>query len=375
MGEILGLGLSHFPGFIYPDDQMSGRLKHLMADGPIGPEHRDPAGWPDAMRAEWGDDEGTAFAGRHRAEFLAGVRQVRRALDEFGPDAVVMFGDDQYENFREDLIPPFAVYIQDRFDTQPLKRGRLGLPRSSNVWDLPSDTVVSAQGSPEVARLLAAGLIDRGFDIAYSYRGHHQQGLGHAFVNTLLYLDYDQVGLSYPLVPFHVNAYGSRIIRQKGGVPSADNGQRAVPDPPGPGPARCFALGQAIAATLAPLPHKVALVATSSWSHAFLTEKTGFLHPDLQADRERFEELRTGTYTMWHKLGREQLESSGQQELLNWVPLAGAMAAADAGPPVWCQLAESYIMNSSKCSVVFRPVRLQATPASSDDLTERHRHG
>jgi hypothetical protein len=368
MGEILGLGLSHFPGFIYPDDQMSGRLKRLLANGLIPAGLREPSSWPAAMRAEWGNDEGTSFAARHRAEFLAGVRQVRKALDQFDPDAIVMFGDDQYENFREDLIPQFAVYIQDRFDTQPLKRGRLGLAPSPNVWGLPTDAVVSAPGSPAAARLLAAGLIDRGFDLAYSYRGHHLDGLGHAFVNTLLYLDYDRAGLDYPLVPFHVNAYGSRIIRQKGGVPQAAGAQGPAADPPGPSPARCFDLGRAIVATLAPLELKVALIATSSWSHAFLTEKTGFLHPDILADRARFEDLRSGGYADWHLLRREQLEESGQQELLNWVPLAGAMAEAGTGAPLWCQLAESYLMNSSKCSVVFRPIRLSGGPA------ERYRH-
>ena len=159
-------------------------------------------------------------------------------------------------------------------------------------------------------------------------------------------------------MPFHVNAYGSRVIRDKGGVPGRDGGQGTTADPPGPSPARCLALGQALVAVLGTLPHKVALVATSSWSHAFLTEKTGFMHPDLAADRERFEELRTGAYAAWRRLSRGQLESCGQQELLNWMPLAGAMTAAGAGPPRWCQLAESYIMNSSKCSVVFRPVEL-----------------
>jgi Catalytic LigB subunit of aromatic ring-opening dioxygenase len=362
MGEILGLGLSHYPGFMYRDEQMAGRLKSMLADGLIPLGRRDPGSWPEPMRAEWGSDEGTSFAARHRAEFLAGVARVRKALDEFAPDAVVMCGDDQYENFREDLIPPFAVYIQDSFETQPLKRGRRGLPPSPNVWGRSPDTVVRTAGHPDAARLLVTGLLNSGFDIAYAYRGLHHEGLGHAFINSVLYLDYCQEGWPYRLVPLHVNAYGSKIVRQKGGVPNQSAAAPVVPDPPGPSPARCFALGRAIAQVLAPLDLRVALIATSSWSHAFLTEKTGFLHPDIEADHARYDDLRSGRYPDWEMLDPAQLEASGQQELLNWLPLAGAMTECGAGVPLWCDLAESYTMNSSKCSVVFRPVRATVDP-------------
>ena len=39
----------------------------------------------------------------------AGCDRVRAAIDAFAPDALVVVGDDQYENFREDVIPPFTV--------------------------------------------------------------------------------------------------------------------------------------------------------------------------------------------------------------------------------------------------------------------------
>ena len=119
MGEILGLGISHFPGFIYNDSDMSMRIKQTLTS-PKVPEHlKDPANWPAEMRKEWADDDGTAFASRHRAEFVDGVRKLRTALDEFKPDLVVIFGDDQYENFKEDIIPPFCVFIQDEFRRSP----------------------------------------------------------------------------------------------------------------------------------------------------------------------------------------------------------------------------------------------------------------
>ena len=38
----------------------------------------------------------------------SGFRAARQALNEFDPDFVLMFGDDQYENFKEDIIPAAA---------------------------------------------------------------------------------------------------------------------------------------------------------------------------------------------------------------------------------------------------------------------------
>ena len=32
-------------------------------------------------------------------------RKIRRELDAFKPDFVLIWGDDQYENFREDCVP------------------------------------------------------------------------------------------------------------------------------------------------------------------------------------------------------------------------------------------------------------------------------
>ena len=35
--------------------------------------------------------------------------RARAALDAFNPDFVLMWGDDQYENFREDIIPAYCI--------------------------------------------------------------------------------------------------------------------------------------------------------------------------------------------------------------------------------------------------------------------------
>ena len=75
--------------------------------------------------------------------------------------------------------------------------------------------------------------------------------MGHAFVNTLLYLDYDRKGFDYPVIPFSVNCYGSNIIRNQGGPHTRQiNGVDMALVPPGPSPKRCMELGAATARAL-----------------------------------------------------------------------------------------------------------------------------
>ena len=136
------------------------------------------------------------------------------------------------------------------------------------------------------------------------------------------------------------------------------------PDPPAPSPQHCFDLGAVVARILADSPYRVALVASSSWSHAFLTEKNNFLWPDIEADHARYEELRDGKHASWRDLQLSDMEASGQQELLQWVVLAGAMTELGVKPEV-IDFTDSYIFNSSKCTLVARPKGKRAAAAVS----------
>ena len=59
--------------------------------------------------AELGNDGGKSSARRYGARMADDFRAIRKALDDFNPDLVLIWGDDQYENFREDIIPAFCV--------------------------------------------------------------------------------------------------------------------------------------------------------------------------------------------------------------------------------------------------------------------------
>jgi aromatic ring-opening dioxygenase LigB subunit len=119
-------------------------------------------------------------------------------------------------------------------------------------------------------------------------------------------------------------------------------------DPPAPTPGRLFDIGAATARILAESPWRVVLMASSGWSHAFLTEKNYFLYPDTAADRVLFEAIRSGDYDAWRNYPAAAVEESGQQEILNWMCLAGALKELGR-KPADTELIETWIFNSSKC--------------------------
>jgi hypothetical protein len=351
MGEILGLGLTHYPPLIGRDEAMADILRLVLADPGLPARLRDPAGWPAPMRQEYGDDGGASAAAKHRAALVGRLRHLRRELDAFRPDLVIVWGDDQHENFVDDIIPPFCVLAYDAIEMRHDQR-HVG---AANVWGEGPETVFRVRGHREAGKYLARRLLEQGVDMAYAYRPLHHPGLAHAFFNTILFLDYDRTGFPFPVLPVAVNCYGRRVIAQRGfrselAHPPAE----ADLDPPSPTPARCMEVGAATARAMQESPWRVALVASSSWSHAFLTDKHHQLYPDTAADRRLHEALRAGDYAAWRRTPLAAIEAAGQQEILNWCLLAGAMEAlgrtADS-----CELVETWVFNSNKCFAVFRP--------------------
>lgn len=355
MGEILGLGLTHYPLLAVRDEYMSSLLRMTLRDPDIPAAEKDPAGWPEAMREEWSDDRGLAAAAGHRARLRDGLERCRRALEEFAPDALVVFGDDQYENFREEVVPPFCVLAYPDTKVEPFApMNELGL---ANAWGLPEDTSFSLRGAPDLAKSVARGLIEAGFDMAYSYRPREGTHFPHAIANTQMYLDYEGAGtrFAYPIVPILVNCYGEHVIARRGGMASFARIARGEDlDPPGPSPVRCFELGRALARTLRASARRVAVVASSSWSHAFLNDKGWHLRPDSASDRRLYDALVAGDVNTWLKVRGGDLTGAGQQEMLNWFCLLGAMTEAGAGL-AWSSLVETDVFNSNKCFAIFNP--------------------
>jgi hypothetical protein len=353
MGRILGLGITHYPRLCYKGSLVE-RTRAILDDPALPEALRSPENWPEPMRRQWSDDEGAAHSAAHRQDMIDEFRKARQELDAFQSDLVVLWGDDQYENYHEDCVPAFSVLAYDAVDVQPW--GHAGRGVSENSWDEPADKTFTIQGHREFGKYLASSLLHDGFDIAYAYKPLHAHPMGHAFVNSVLYMDWDRRGFNYPVVPITVNSYGRALIQHHGRpqMPSTIQSLEGDEDPQGPQPWRCFQLGQAVARAAARSPWKVALIASSSWSHSFLVAKHALMYPDVESDRCMYEALIGGDWDVWRKVTIEEAEDRGHHELLNWFCLAGAMAELDRKPD-YSVFQESWITNSDKVFTVFRP--------------------
>lgn len=346
MADVLILGISHYPMLIWPDKNMAGLLQKMMANPNLPEELKSPEGWPAAMREEWGTDQGEAAAAVHRQKMRDWTRKAREALDEFNPDFVLIWGDDQYENFKEDIVPPYCINAHPEFCFHNFP---------NNIWGEPVDKEFVLPGVQAAGKHLASELIAAGFDAAYSYKPLHHP-LGHAFTNAIFYLDYDRKGFDYPILPVSINCYGRHVIAQQGGLPSFDKElSDAELDPPAPTPKRLFDMGAETARILSESPYRVALIASSSWSHAFLTKKNHYLWPDIPADQALYDALIRNDYDFWRNYPSSAIEDSGQQEVLNWSCLVGAMSALGRGKPDIAGFVDTWIFNSCKAFLVSKP--------------------
>ncbi|MEK9661842.1 MAG: extradiol ring-cleavage dioxygenase [Alphaproteobacteria bacterium] len=355
MGEILGIGTTHYPGLAADDAGLCGLWKFLMNAPLVDKKWQDRANWPDGMVEEVGNDDGLSAAARYRERMWENFRKQRAMIDEFEPDFIVIIADDQYENFKEDIIPPFCVYgLDDTFEQEVWATGIMS--KRPNHWGEPYDTKITFHGHREGAKCIAAGALERGVAMPYAYKMLHSPTLAHGFNYTQLYLDLDRKGFPHPIVPLHVNCFGSSVISSGGFAAHLFEEQvpDGLPDPPAPNPALCYRVGEALAETLAESPYRAVIMASSSWSHGFLASNTGFVLPDFEADRQMLDRLKAADYAAFRDRSLAEVEGAGHQEMLNWHVLAGAMATLDRKPEI-LDYVETYIFQSDKCFAVFPP--------------------
>ena len=324
MAEILGVGCTHRPLMLRPNEDWTFMMRAALDDPAMPEEMKNPANWPAPLREELGNDWGASAAARGREVYRAHFAEARRAIDEFKPDLIVMWGDDQYENFKEDIVPPFAVLAYDDQDFQP--------------WAAPPLAVepVERAGRPDRARARPP----RGRQIPRlgADRGRHRCRLclqAAASPDGARLSEHGAAARRRPArLRLSARAVRGELLRPPGqrrarAAPAAGDARRgpqprpAILDPPGPNPHRCMQVGAAAARVMANSPWRVAFVASSSWSHSFLTEKNWQLWPDVAADRRLYDALASGDYAAWHRYTTDQIEDSGQHEVLNWFCLLG----------------------------------------------------
>ena len=343
MAEILVLGISHYPPLTGTDERMAAILKRMLQNPKLPAHLRTPDGWPAQMRAEWGEDEGTASAASHRAALVGWMEKTRAALDDFKPDFVLIWGDDQYENFREDIIPPYCISAYEKFNFSPPANNVWGetdktyrlaaTARRRRCWRPPARGRASTPPTP-TSRCI----------IRWATPSPTQSS-----ISTIIGKDF-----IIRSCRSRSTATAAKSSPSAAACQSFDREIAALDlDPPAPAPWRLFDLGAATARILAKSPYRVALLASSGWSHAFLTGKNHYLYPDTPADREMYDHLRRRLRRL-AQLSGLAVEDSGQQEILNWMCLSGRISALDRKPKE-TGFVDTWIFNSSKMFLIAPP--------------------
>ena len=295
MAEILGLGCSHGPIILNPAENWANSRERVYARVPNYEK-------PPQLVAELGDDNGLSQDRKDQQRVVDSFQVLHDRLHEFNPDVLMIIGDDQAENFLQDNLPPFCIYTGSQVEGYPFQRQGARV----NLWGAGPETKYSFSCPKEFSQAMRNHLIRDGFDLASSSALiGWEWGLAHAHINPLVFLDPEG---KFPLLPFFVNCYG----------------EEAGPDyPPRPTPQRCYQLGQGIRKFLDTRSEKVAVVASSSWSHSFLAHRFQCRQIDVETDRRNLEWVRSGQGVKLSELTPEELQQSGDHEILNWIITLG----------------------------------------------------
>src|SRR5262245_46999225 len=283
---VIGIGTSHSP-------QLSIRAKDW--ESLLKKDQTDPRlDYPGLVkRAKPGlEAELTPEKFRQRDEAcLKAVKDLGEALKKANADIVVVFGDDQHEQFHDDNMPMFAIYHGKSLpvvkDSGHRPSGWKDAER--NGW---AETANEYETAYDLADHLINSLVDAEFDITRCNKLRAEIGVGHAF--SFLYRRI-LPGSKIPMVPIMVNTYYP---------------------PNQPTPKRCYAFGQAVRKAIDSWnsDKRVALMASGGLSHVVIDE---------EIDAMVIEGLKKKPEVLF-RLPRERLWG-GTSEILNWVALAGAM--------------------------------------------------
>lgn len=220
------------------------------------------------------------------------LRVLTERLEAARPDVLIVFGDDQHEQFLDDNLPALSIYHGACI---PVAHHEERSPSAYKVREMQewAPTEAEYRAHPELGEYLLRTLVADEFDLARTNRLRPEIGVGHAFAFLYRRL---WPGTRVPMVPFMVNTYFP---------------------PNQPTPKRCYALGQAIrrAVEAWDSPARVGLVASGGLSHTIMDE-------DL--DRAVLDALQRANREALYAVPREKLKG-GTSEILNWVTVAGAM--------------------------------------------------
>ncbi len=236
-----------------------------------------------------------AMARRH-ADMTAAQDRLRTDLAAAALDALIVIGDDQEELFDHTNMPAIGLYLGDTIRnaraapaSDAMGRARMRYLEENGDTDYPCH--------PSLARHLTGYLRDSDFDIAVSGSVPAGRAEGHAYSYVHKFC---MSSPAVPIVPVFLNAYYP---------------------PNQPTPARCHALGSALARAIEAFPGdaRVGVMASGGLSHFVVDEAF---------DRAIIAALTRKDATFFRRAPLHKLQS-GSSEIRNWICLAGAMAALD----------------------------------------------
>jgi aromatic ring-opening dioxygenase catalytic subunit (LigB family) len=290
---VAGMGSSHAFAFMDPrrwdERRQVTRSRYAKKYGVEPPEH--PRVFEET--AEQACDRFQNTIGR-------GLERLKASLPEHRPTALIVIGDDQDENYREDNLPQFSVYLGDRLTAVDRERG----------------VTHEYACASKLAQDLFTCCVESGVDMASSAHFPEDRLISHAHAQVLTFLE-SQV----PVIPVFVNAIH-------------------VPAPP---PARCYEVGQVLRKAIEALPAGERVVVYASgglshftagypWAHYQGPESVGSICEDF--DLRLVDSMRQGRGSDLAKLSSKDLIDYGEIELRQWIVLQGVLGDQ---PPEWLE--------------------------------------
>lgn len=297
---VIGLGTSHSPMVVTEAPMWEQRA---ISDH-TSPDLYDLAGnhctYEELARS------GKSYERECRLEHLSEqAHQVERALQrlaadlkESQPDVVVIVGDDQHELFDSGNMPAISIFYGQRAPTHTFANRRIASFDFMKVMSegYMMDRHHELRCDAEFALQLIQGLVHAEIDVAASamVSDPETHGFGHAYGFVVKRL---MAKIEAPIVPVMLNTYYP---------------------PNQPTPARCYAMGEALAAAIdaSGLERRVAVVASGGLSH-FVTNEP--------LDARVLNALRSGDDAELRNIPKKLLQA-GSSEIRNWIMVAGAFA-------------------------------------------------
>lgn len=245
--------------------------------------------------AEETDDHIKAHYRRVRDAFSV----LRQVIEESRPDALVVIGDDQNENFSTQNVPQFAIYTGEE----------------SELVDRFMNECRTYPCDAGTARTFLEGLVEAGFDVSICENFPDNRLISHAHAEPLMRILLPEADI--PIVPVYVNAIHW----------------------PAPTPARCYAFGEAVANIIRTRlqDKRIAVYASGGLSHftagypwRVYRGQFGYGAISEDFDRQIIQWMTDGRVEEIKKLTSNDLLDHGNIEFRCWIAAIGMVGTVPA---------------------------------------------